>query len=89
MTIRGFEQEPEFVDALRRQIDQLELGQDSASVEVTLGRRRVMGIHGKKVVGFAVGLTGLLVDGSLRVQERGLGGRRHMGAGMFVPPGRG
>lgn len=89
VTIRGFEQEPEFVDALRRQIDQLELGQDSASVEVTLGRRRVMGIHGKKVVGFAVGLTGLLVDGSLRVQERGLGGRRHMGAGMFVPPGRG
>lgn len=89
VTISGFQEEGPFVEALVRQLARLPaLAQDPASIEVTLGRRRTCQIHGKHVVGFAVGLTGLLADASLAVQQAGLGGRRHMGAGIFVPPGR-
>ncbi len=89
VTIRGFQEEDEFVPALRRQIAAIEdLGQDPATIDVVLGRRRILKIRDKKVVGFAVGLTGLSATASLAIQRVGLGGRRHMGAGLFVPPGR-
>lgn len=89
VTIAGFQDADRFLAALARQVAQLpDLGQDPASVEIALGRRRICVIHGKRVVGFAVGLTGLYADASLVVQRHGLGGRRHMGAGIFVPPGR-
>ena len=74
---------------LRRSVASFDpLVPEPGDVEVVLGRRRILGIRDKKVVGFAVGLTGLGADASLEVQRRGLGGRRHMGAGIFVPPGR-
>lgn len=89
VTIRGFQEEEGFLAAVRRQIEGLEgLGQDPATIDVELGRRRIFQVHGRKVVGFAVGLTGLEIDASLTIQRVGLGGRRHMGAGLFMPPGR-
>lgn len=88
VTVRGFQEGEEFIAAVRRQLDALELDQDPASIELVLGRRRVMRIHSKQVVGFALGLMGLEAEASLVVQRRGLGGRRHMGGGIFVPPGR-
>jgi len=88
VTIRGFQEEEPFEAAVRRQIVSIEaLGQDPESVELVLGKRRICVIHGKKVVGFAVGLAGLCAEASLAIQVRGLGGRRHMGGGIFVPPG--
>lgn len=50
-----------------------------------VGRRRVVSIAGKKVVGFALDLEGLSDEHSLLLQEHGLGGRRHMGCGLFLP----
>jgi len=89
VTIKGFLEEEEFVAALRRQLGQLEeLADDSETIEVVVGARRILKIRDKQVVGFAVGLTGLRADASLAIQRHGLGGRRHMGAGIFVPPGR-
>lgn len=90
VTVKGFMGEPgDFLGALRRQLDLLEgLGQPAATIEAVIGPRRILHIKDNVVVGFAVGLTGLGVAASLRIQERGLGGRRHMGAGIFVPPGR-
>lgn len=89
VTVRGFFEEPTaFEGALRRQLALLELGQDPERVVVVIGERRVMRIKDKTIVGFAVLLEGLEPDASLAVQVGGLGGRRHMGAGMFVPPGR-
>ena len=91
VTIRGFQEDEAFVAAVGRQLVQIHedgaLGQDPASVEVVLGKRRICVIHGKKVVGFALGLGALGADASLAIQRRGLGGRRHMGGGIFVPPG--
>lgn len=90
VTIKGFHDEPgPFAEALRRQIEALDgLDQPAASVEIVVGPRRVLRVRDKTVVGFPVGLTGLGATASLRVQAQGFGGRRHMGAGIFVPPGR-
>lgn len=90
VTIKGFHEDPEaFVLALRRQLAHVPgLGQDPERVEVQLGPRRVLRARSHKVVGWAVALTGLEADASLAVQIAGLGGRRHLGAGLFVPPPR-
>lgn len=47
--------------------------------------RRVLRIKDKKVVGYAVMLSGLTAEESVKVQEEGVGGRRHMGCGLFLP----
>jgi CRISPR-associated protein Cas6 len=98
VNVKKFQEPVAFVDALRRQLATMELGQDPERVRVFVptqqvdGKeeplRRIMLIAGKKVVGFAVQLEGLEASASLAVQRQGLGGRRHMGGGIFVPPGR-
>jgi CRISPR-associated protein Cas6 len=47
--------------------------------------RRTLRIRDKEVVGFAMEVSGLSADESLRLQESGLGGRRRFGCGIFVP----
>jgi CRISPR-associated protein Cas6 len=90
VTIKGFADDANaFVLAMRRQIASIPgLCQDPERVEVQLGPRRVLRARQHTVVGWAVALTGLEADASLAVQVNGLGGRRHMGAGIFVPPPR-
>jgi CRISPR-associated protein Cas6 len=61
------------------------LAELGCQARLKVGRRRVVGIAGKKVVGFALGLDGLSGEHSLLLQEKGLGGRRHMGCGLFLP----
>jgi CRISPR-associated protein Cas6 len=82
VTIKGFFDPVPFQTALRRQLDQLNI---SDQIQVTLGRRRTLRIKDKEVVGHEVLLEGLTAEESLAVQETGLGGRRHMGCGVFVP----
>ena len=48
-------------------------------------RRQVLRIKGRRVIGFACQVTGLTAEESLLLQERGLGGRRRMGCGFFLP----
>ncbi len=49
--------------------------------------RRVIRIKEKRIVGFAVSVSGLTAEESILVQENGLGSRRRMGCGMFVRAG--
>ena len=42
-------------------------------------------VKGQKIVGYALVVSGLDADESVRLQERGLGGRTHMGCGFFLP----
>jgi CRISPR-associated protein Cas6 len=49
------------------------------------GRRRVFRIKDNTVVGYGVRVSGLNAAESLLLQEHGLGGRRKMGCGVFVP----
>jgi CRISPR-associated protein Cas6 len=53
--------------------------------QLLLGRRRILSIAGRKIVGFALTVGGLAPEDSLRLQMHGLGGRRHLGCGLFLP----
>ena len=82
-----------FWEAARRQLDALEIGGELGIPVHTDGphagqpRRRVMRIKGATRVGYPVIVTGLTADESLRLQAQGLGGRRRMGCGLFLPTG--
>lgn len=47
--------------------------------------RRTTRIKDREIVGFALLVEGLTAEESIRLQERGIGGRRHFGCGIFVP----
>jgi CRISPR-associated protein Cas6 len=97
VTIKGFLDSAPFQAALRRQLDQLNI---SPETQITLGRRRTLRIKTKEVVGYEVLIEGLTAEESLTVQAHlgqrapdghtwqiapaGLGGKRHMGCGVFV-----
>lgn len=49
--------------------------------------RRTLRICNREIVGYAVLVSGLTDEDSLRLQGTGLGGRRHFGCGVFVPVG--
>ncbi len=91
VTIKGFTEPDAFLGAVGRQLDALGVS-GAAEVPAVAGgerrglpQRRVVRIRGALVVGFAVRVSGLSDQDSLTLQERGLGGRRHMGCGIFVP----
>ena len=47
--------------------------------------RRIFRVKDKRIVGYSMLATELTAEESIRLQERGLGGRRRMGCGVFVP----
>ncbi len=71
-----------FQAAVVRQLRDLGI---SPQAKCELGKRRTLRIRDKEVVGYEVLLTNLSAEESLLVQEHGLGGRRHMGCGLFSP----
>ncbi|MCX4245360.1 type I-MYXAN CRISPR-associated protein Cas6/Cmx6 [Paraliomyxa miuraensis] len=76
---------PAFLAALRRELAALPLGQDPATMDVRVGEQRFLRARVRTVVGHEVELSGLRPRASLCIQAHGLGGRRHMGAGVFLP----
>jgi CRISPR-associated protein Cas6 len=46
--------------------------------------RRTLRINGKEIIGFPIEVSGLSAEDSIRLQEQGLGGRRHFGCGIFT-----
>jgi CRISPR-associated protein Cas6 len=63
---------------IRRQLDAIGIGQ---SFELR-GRRSVT-VAGRRVVGYSVRIIGLGADESITLQEKGIGGKRRMGCGVF------
>ena len=47
--------------------------------------RRIITIHGRKIVGFSLAAHGLSDVDSIKLQTQGIGGRRSMGCGLFNP----
>lgn len=82
VTIKGYLEEDTFRDAVRRQLD--EFCTDTGP-EIHTGKRRTIQIKDKAVVGYEVILSELSPENALAVQVHGVGGRRHMGCGVFVP----
>lgn len=65
---------------LRRQMTAI-----SAEGHLTVGKLREIRVAGRRVLGFSVRVGGLEPEESLRLQSAGLGGKRRMGCGVFVP----
>lgn len=81
VTIKGFFEPDPFTEAVRRQLDRLGV----AEAVITPGRQRTLRIKENEILGFETVLSGLSEADSIAVQSVGIGGRRHMGCGVFVP----
>ena len=82
VTTKNCQDQPRFELELRRQMTALGVSEQAI---FSIGKRRTIRIRDKEVVGYEVILEGLTADESLSIQTIGLGGRRHMGCGVFVP----
>lgn len=76
---------PSFRAALRRELAALPLQQDVSTIQIHVGEEKLLRARVRTVVAYAVELTGLRPHASLCIQAHGLGARRHMGAGVFLP----
>lgn len=81
VTIKGYFQPEPLQEAVRRQLDRLEVG----DCQIAIGRQRTLRIKRNEIVGFETTLSGLSEKDSLQIASVGIGGRRHMGCGFFVP----
>ncbi len=93
VTFKNATQPEPFLAVARRELDRLNVGGDLSIPEhgdknpARGPHRRVMRIKEKRIVCFPFLIRGLAPDESLRLQETGLGGRRHMGCGLFIAVG--
>ncbi|MDR3635106.1 MAG: type I-MYXAN CRISPR-associated protein Cas6/Cmx6 [Isosphaeraceae bacterium] len=93
VTFRNAKEPARFEADVRRELETLGIAGEPSLVASpsshprSVGQpiRRVLRIKDKRVVGFALRVGGLTAEESLKLQEAGLGGRRRMGAGVFVP----
>ena len=89
VTIKGFQEDDEFLASLQKQLDVLQIKQapllfQHKSGDKNKNIRKTLRIKDKEIVGFPVLIANLNPDESLRLQQVGLGGRRKMGCGTFV-----
>lgn len=80
VTIKGFMEPDTFLEAARRKLQEM-----GVTADLRVGERRTLRVKDKQVVGFEITALGLDAEDSIRLQEAGIGGRRHMGCGVFVP----
>lgn len=85
-----------FLHSLRRQIDELGISADIILERQNIPRgsdglvcRRVLKVKSAVLTGYGVILENLNDSDSVLVQEKGLGGKRRMGCGIFEPLGSG
>ncbi len=72
----------QFAAAVRRQLDEIAV---SAEPVIAVGKRRTLRVKQRELVGYEVVVEGLTAAESISIQEHGLGGKRHMGCGVFAP----
>jgi len=100
VVIKGYMEEDRFLQAVRDQLEKLEIKGNACigtrKTEISVeGRqdgagkgqplRRTLNIKGREIVGFSVIVEKLSPEGSIQLQERGIGGRRRFGCGIFTP----
>lgn len=84
VVIKEHLQVTEFVSALFKQLNQMNIPTDSLNIIVT-EKPKIVRVHNKKIVGYGVTIANLTSEQSLAIQTEGLGGKRRMGCGIFVP----
>lgn len=103
IVIKGFMEPETFLEAADRQLQALgtkgkpSLIKQPHIAETNTGNksgthspylRRTIRIHDKEVVGFALRVEELTAEESILLQEKGIGGRRRFGCGIFLPERR-
>lgn len=91
VTIKGkdYTQPDAFLVAAKRQLEQLEVS-GKVVIPVDLDGnplRKTIKIQRFTVVGFTTEIIGLSGEDSIKLQQWGIGGKRHMGCGYFLPKG--
>lgn len=93
VTIKHAEEAGAFQAAVRAKLNEIGVGGAVTLPTVPYGphtgkpRRQVMQVKGAAIVGYAVKVSGLSADESVRLQSATHFGRRRMGAAFFVPAG--
>lgn len=87
VTIKGYQEPESFLEAAKRQLAALEI---TGELSIPLDRkgnpaRKTIKIKQFTVVGFTVDVCGLNEEDSIKLQVYGLGGKHHMGCGIFTP----
>jgi len=87
VTIKGYQDPESFLEAAKRQLDALEI---QGELSIPCDRdgnptRKTIKIKRFTVVGFTVDAMNLNEEDSLKLQVYGLGGKHHMGCGIFIP----
>ncbi len=80
VTTRNGDDEARFDAEIAAQMERLGI-----VAKATRGKRRVVRVKDKTIVGHSLLVSELSADHSLRLQASGLGGRRKMGCGVFIP----
>jgi CRISPR-associated protein Cas6 len=90
VTIKGFTEPEPFLQAVERQLGILGVSGRATIPTVPGGprkgmpQRRVLRVKGRSIVGFAVTVDGLSERDSYTLLAQGVGGRRHLGCGIFT-----
>lgn len=93
VTIKHATEPDGFLTVARQQLDALEVGGRVEVPCIPTGPRRgepmrqVMRVKGAMLIAFPLRVAGLSPAESLRLQAAGLGGKRRMGGGFFLPIG--
>jgi len=103
VVIKGFVEPEAFLEGARRQLDSMGIkgtpylveqshveqnNREQAQGSHSPFLRRTIRIRDKEIVGFALGVEELTAEESILLQEKGIGGRRRFGCGVFVPDRR-
>jgi CRISPR-associated protein Cas6 len=91
VTFKHGEEPDQFLATAKAKLAEMEVAGEPAVRKIESGpragepRRRVVRLKGQAIVGYAMVVSGLSADESIRLQERGLGGRTKIGCGFFLP----
>lgn len=91
VTIKGknYTQSEAFLAAAKRQLENLGI---SGEVAIPVDQennplRKTIKVQRFTIVGFTTEVSSLSDEDSLKLQKKGIGGKRHMGCGYFLPKG--
>ncbi|MCB1307386.1 MAG: type I-MYXAN CRISPR-associated protein Cas6/Cmx6 [Leptospiraceae bacterium] len=87
VVIKGFTEPDAFLEAAMRQFDALGIQAEALIDRDASGNplRKTIKIRRFTVVGFGMCVLGLNAEDSLKLQIHGIGGKRRMGCGVFIP----
>jgi len=87
VVIRGYAEPEGFLAVAKRQLEKLGIQGTATIVKKSDGssKRRTIKVHDSTLVGFSLDVANESDDDSLILQMYGIGGKRKMGCGLFVP----